>query len=175
MVLVSIVWVVQLTGCATPFRIHPSQSFDRDAEVVWWVAEDTAGLLPSIVGIEHRLDNQKSLQIVFTDRGVRLFRYRKRKLVSAGPPLPENVGEIDVSFLRTMFRRFQSWPNRAPAEIPVEKTELVRSSADIAAILSDHWPAEQVPPPDLPFRQLNAELEHHAHGIDELLELKKVF
>lgn len=166
---------IQLTGCATPFKIRPALMGEKDANVVWWVATDPADLRPPIVGIEHRLSGGDTFQTVFTDRGVRSFRYQGRKLISAGPPLPENAKNVDKRFLRSAFRRNQNWPNRAPADIPPDQTASVQLSTDIARILTDHWPDQKVPPPNLPFRQLNAELEHHAHGIDELLELNKAF
>ncbi len=167
--------ITLLAGCAQPFRIQPSLPQNPDRNVAWWVAEDAENLLPPIVAIEHRLAQNQTLQTVFTDRGVRSFRFEGRKLESAGPPLPENTRTVDVRFLRSAFRRYQNWPNRAPVAIPTDRTTSVTQVADIAAILSEHWPDHRVPSPDIPFRDLNIELEHHPHGVKELLALNEVF
>ncbi len=168
------------SGCATVPKMTLSyQAPDQPGRTTWWVMRDPCNVRPPIVGVEQRLEGGLTRQIVFTDRGMRLFSYRDSRLVRSSLPLAGPEGEPDPTTLRAGMGlcalRNASSAQPLP-DIPTDEIHSIALAEDIAALLQRHWTAARVQPTlNLTFRDINDELEHCHHGLTELLEASSAF
>lgn len=156
------------------------QTPDRPGETAWWQSDDPTGARGPIVGIEHGYESGLTRQIVFCDRGVRIFEYHRQRLTSSSPPVSGPPGNPDTSVVRSALRRYSRNPAAAPGmtlpPLPEIAMSAVASTADIAALLAAHWSGiRTTPPPEMTYGRLAAELEHMAHGVSELVKASGAF
>ncbi len=163
-------------GCATAPRMRLARQTPTVlGETVWWVANDPAGIRLPIVAIEHRADRTMTRQILFCDRGVRMFTYSGRRLDHSGPPLPGVGAEADIALVRAALRHCQRSVAAADSQrlsvIPKEAVASIRSVRDVADLLDRYWPAARVEATvGLTYREIDGEMEHFAHGASELMK-----
>jgi hypothetical protein len=172
---------VACPGCAMPPRMRLTlQTPDRPGETAWWQSDDPAAARGPIVGIEHGYASGLTRQIVFSDRGIRIFEYHGKRLTRSSPPVSGPAGHPDASLLRSALRRYSRNPAAAPVmtlpPLPEIAMSAVASAADVGALLAAHWSGiRTTPPPEMTYEKLAAELEHLAHGVSELVKASEAF
>ena len=174
-----------MTGCATqpkmllanqsPHTLAPART---STLTVFWIVEDPEAFRPPIVAIEHRGHQRRTRQIVFCDRGLRMFLYQGDRLLSSSPPIPGPNSRIDLTMARAVLRRYArglAGPH-GPTPIDSDAIDDVRSVRDIPPLLRDRWPALEVnPPAGLRYADILAELQSGRHGVLELLAASQAF
>lgn len=176
-----VVSVAAIPGCSRPLRMKLSHHVPgRPSQTVWWRADDDHGLRAPIVGIEHHSSTNQSQQIVFCDRGVRIFRYRGGRLVGASAPLPGKGGDGDIELVRAALHHYRANPaaveRGAVPVLPPAAIYAVQSVEDVAELLEQHWPGARVQPPfRFTYHQIDTELEYSPHGVAELHRASSAF
>jgi hypothetical protein len=163
---------VLLGGCTVNPRMVLSSSPQllRDG-ARWWAIGFDGGNRDPIVGVE-LLKNGQPHQLLMSDRGARLYRYQKRRLVDWGPPLPalpadEHLGDVRLG-LRLVLRDsvIRADPRTLEAEI-----QNVQDMRGVVALMETHWPDRRVAEPALSPAQLDLELSNIPLGLSPLMKL----
>ena len=140
---------------------------------VWWQVHHPQDIRHPIVGVERRVSSKACRQLIFSDRGVRWFDYDDRRIRHASPPLPDPTAEPDVAVFLALVRRLSA---ETPCAIPEAELAAIRTPRDLVRSLRRHWNDAQVAPPGgMSYRQIDAQLEHFAHGALELSEASRAF
>ncbi len=166
-----------LSGCATPHEMRLARRTPTTpGESAWWVAHHRTGVRTPIVGIEHRAADGRTRQVLFCDRGVRVFHYKHGRFARSSAPLSGPGPENDVAFIRATLRHYQPRSATDPTPIPEESIAAIQTMADIVSLLARYRPNLRIEPDvGLTYRQVDAELEHCAHGAGALKEASKPF
>ncbi len=117
---------------------------------VWWVAIDEPAVNGPIVGVEQYISPSQTRQWLIDNRGVRFFDYDGKTVSNSSAPLSTVAldGDFDVvpSLVRSQFGHPQpsAWPG---PRLPQEEVDQMQCSADLVALLSQHWADSQTMPP----------------------------
>lgn len=168
-------------GCATSPRMRLTlQTPNRAGQTAWWQSDDPAGVRGPIVGIEHCYESGVTRQVVFSDRGVRIFEYRGQQLIHRSPPVSDPPVRSDATVLRSALRRYSRNPAAGtgmtlPA-LPETAMANVSSSAEIGVLLEDHWSGIRTPPPPgMTYDRVAVELGDFPHGVTQLTAASEAF
>lgn len=160
-----------LTGCTVEPRMRlASNSRELADGARWWVVQFDGGNRDPIVGVEFLKDGQPH-QLLMSDRGARLYRYRRSHLSDWGPPLPAEPSDQDLRDVRLGLRRVLSHSaSKQDGDSLNAEIRQVRDMRDVVTLMDKHWADRRVEGPAMSPAELDTQLTFFPLGLDNLLK-----